>query len=74
MTPADRSISRCQVASRTPTCRTPPRSSIAVALSTAAPTAERHANRTFSLVSGAFLRIAASAPDTSSLTGTMGTP
>lgn len=61
MTAAERSISRCHMASRADTCRTPSRNATDVALSTLAPTADRHANATFSGVNGALRSIAASA-------------
>ena len=55
------------------TCRTPFRNSTVVTLSTAAPTADRHANTTFSDVNGAFLMTAASAAGMKSWTGIMAT-
>ena len=67
--PADRSTSRRQAASRVRTWSTASRSSIVVARSTAAPTVMRQANATFSDVSGAFRRTAASASGMTSATG-----
>jgi hypothetical protein len=62
MAGVDRRNSRCHVRSREATWSTPSTSLTVVTLSTAGPTAVRHANATFSGVSGAFLMIAASAP------------